>query len=383
MKIRISNSPNILYESALLIGKAISHNKGEKIKLLKEPEKYGLTELDLYERYGDFIEYSLDIYDSVKEKIEELELLHPYLSLNKFSNFLVEIVTHNEADRIEDFNFESFKVGALIALKNLEVMDGSKDLDQLHQEVKEFSSSSVNLGKILNMLDNMVMDDADLEPKDKVIFLNFFNNLEEIYPVYKELLEYSHGVYMDNYIKVEKYVKEGLDKLKTKGEYPSSAKELEIAKYIDIESVREKDDDILYYYISTILYNGMSITVSTNDRIPIVAMEGILFRELSDFKEEEVLKFGNIREQLKALGDSTRFNIINLLKDRPYYLKELADSLELTSPTVSHHMDELVQAGLVKITTKGRRIYYSLKFESIKSISEYFHRFQEVEYEKY
>lgn len=383
MKTKVISSPNILYESALLIGKAISHNKGEKIKLLKEPEKYGLTELDLYEKYGDFIEYSLDTYDSVKEKIEELELLHPYLSLNKFSNFLVEIVTHNEVDRIEEFNFERFKIGALIAFRNLEVMDGSKSLDQLNEEVKEFSVSGVDLGEILNMLDNMVMDKMDLQPEDKIIFLNFFNNLGKIYPVYKELLEYSQDIYVKNYPRVESYVKKSLDKLKINGKFPSSTNDLEISSFIDVDSIREKDDDILYYYISTILYNGMYIAVSTNDKIPIVAMEGILFRELSDFKEEEVLKFGNIREQLKALGDSTRFNIINLLKDRPYYLKELADSLELTSPTVSHHMDELVQAGLVKITTKGRRIYYSLKFESIKSISEYFHRFQEVEYEKY
>lgn len=382
MKLEILSRPNTLNEVALLIGKAISHNKGERIKLLKEPEKYGLTELDLYERYGDFIEYTLDIYDAVKEKIDELEILHPYLSLNRFSNFLVEIVIHNEVDKLENFNFESFKVGALIAFRKLEVVDGSKNLDQLHKEVKEFSLSNVDLGEILYIMDNMGMYKMDLGPGDKIAFLNFFNNLEKIYPIYKELLDFSQDVYMSNYSRMEKYVEKSLDKLKTNGKFPSSVNELEIARYIDVESIREKKDDVLYYYISTILYNGISMNISTDDRIPTIGMEGILFHELSNLKEEEGFKFENIKEQLKALGDSTRFSIINLLNEKPYYLKELADALKLTSPTISHHMDELLQASLVKITTKGRRIYYSLNFESMRKISEFFHKFQEVEYEE-
>lgn len=379
MKIKVFSKPNTFHEAALLIGMAISHNMGEKIQLLKNPEKYGLSELDIHERYNDFIEYSLYIYDSVKKKIDQMELLRPYLRLNGFSNFLAEIVIYNKVDKIEDFNFISFKTGALVAFKNMEIMAGSKNLDQLSKEVETFSSSDVNLGEILNILNHMEIGKGKLESEDKLAFLNFFYNLEEIYPLYKELLDYSHHIYIDTYPRVEKYVKKSLEKLKIDGKFPSHANELEIAKYVDIDSISEKEDDILNYYISTILYNGISINLSTKDGVPITAMGGILFHELSDFKEKEGYKFETIKEQLKALGDGTRFNIINLLNERPYYLKELADALELTSPTVSHHMDELLQAKLVKITTKGRRIYYSLKFDSMESIRDYFHGFKEGE----
>lgn len=377
MKLKVLTSPNLLTEAALLVGKAISHNKGEKIQLLKEPEKYGLTELDLYERYKDFIDYSLDIYDSVKEKTEELKILNPYLGLNKFSNYLSEITIHNEACKIEDFDFKNFKEGALRAFKNLEFVDGSKDLDELTKEVKEFVSSDIDLGEILNIMDSMVMDKMKLEAEDKFLFVDFFNNLDQIYPEYKELLEFAQRVYIENYSRVEKYVIRALDRVKINGELPTSSGKLEITKYIDIEGTREKEDDILYYYISTILYNGISLTASTNDEIPILGFEGILFYDLYNLKEDEKFKFQNIKEQLKALGDSTRFNIINFLNDKPYYLKELADALELTSPTVSHHMEELLKAELIKITTQGRRIYYSLNFDSIKDISEFFQRFKE------
>lgn len=378
MKLKVLTKPNTLNEAALLIGKAISHKKGEKIKLLKDPEKYGLTELDLYERYGDFIDYTLDIYDAVKDKIDELEILHPYLSLNKFSNFLTEIVIHNEVDKIENFNFKSFKEGSLRAFRNVEVMDGSKDLDELSKEVEDFLSSDIDLSEIINLMDSMVIGNMELTSEDKFIFLDFFNKLEEIYPVYMELLQFSHSIYIESYPRVEKYVNYGLEKLKINGKLPTDSKEITLTEIIDVEGIRESEDDIFYYYISTILYNGLSITASTSHSIPILGIQGALFHELDDLQEDEGLKFKNVKEQLKALGDSTRFNIINLLNDKPYYLKELADALKLTSPTISHHMDELLQAGLVKITSEGRRIYYSLNFDSMKKISEFFQKFQEV-----
>ena len=382
MKLEILTSPNTLNEAALLIGKAISHKKGEKIKLLKEPEKYGLTDLDLYERYGDFIEYTLDIYDGVKEKIDELEILHPYLGLNRFSSFLTEIVVHNEVGEIEDFNFRSFKEGALRAFRSMELMDGTKNLDEITKEVKEFVSSDVNLSEIINLMDNMILDNVSLEPEDKFVFLDFFNNLEKIYPPYMELLEFAHGLYIENYPRVEKYVNRGLENLKMDGELPTSSDQIEIIKIVDIENIREKKNDVLYYYMSTISYNGLSIIASTNNLVPIRGVEGVLFNELVNLTEDEEFKCENVKEQLKALGDSTRFNIINLLNEKPYYLKELADALKLTSPTISHHMEELIQANLVEIRAKGRRIYYSLDYDSMEKISQYFQRFKEGEDEE-
>lgn len=369
MKLKVLEKPNTLNESAALIGKAILHNKGERIKLLKEPERYGITELDLYERYGDFIDYTSDLYDAIYKKIDGLEVLKPYLKLNE-SKFLPEIVTHNEAQKIEDFNFESFKEGALRAFKNLEIVDGTKTLDQLDKEVKEFINSEMNLGKILNAMGSM-----DLGVDEKLLYLDFFNNLEEIYIEFQDLLLFSHNIYIKNYYRVEKYVEKNLNRLKTDGKYPIDTEDLYISQFVDVDEIRKDKDETFYYYISTIQYNSISMTVSSNDNIPAMGIEGVLFYELSDLKEKEGFKLHEIKEQLYALGDSTRFNIINLLNKKSYYLKELADELNLTSPTVSHHIDELVQANLIRITSKGRRIYYSLNRESMKGISKFFSKF--------
>jgi DNA-binding transcriptional ArsR family regulator len=63
----------------------------------------------------------------------------------------------------------------------------------------------------------------------------------------------------------------------------------------------------------------------------------------------------------RALGDETRLRILRLLADRDRYLTELANELELSKPTMSHHLAQLRAAGLVTITEQGNLTYYTLR----------------------
>jgi DNA-binding transcriptional ArsR family regulator len=63
----------------------------------------------------------------------------------------------------------------------------------------------------------------------------------------------------------------------------------------------------------------------------------------------------------RALGDDTRLRILRLLKDRDWYLTEIAERLELSKPTIKHHLAQLRAAGLVTLTEEGGLSYYSLK----------------------
>ncbi len=49
----------------------------------------------------------------------------------------------------------------------------------------------------------------------------------------------------------------------------------------------------------------------------------------------------------KAMGDSTRFAMLSLLAQRPQSGVELARALGLAKPTVSHHCNQLREAGLL------------------------------------
>jgi DNA-binding transcriptional ArsR family regulator len=68
----------------------------------------------------------------------------------------------------------------------------------------------------------------------------------------------------------------------------------------------------------------------------------------------------------RALGDATRMRVLRLLSERDWYLTELAQQLELSKPTMKHHLALLRAAGLVTVTDQGSMTYYSLRRERVR-----------------
>ena len=67
-----------------------------------------------------------------------------------------------------------------------------------------------------------------------------------------------------------------------------------------------------------------------------------------------------MNQLFKALNDSTRREILQLLKGKDLTAGEIADQFNISKPSISHHLDLLRQAGLVVSVKEGQFIYYSL-----------------------
>jgi DNA-binding transcriptional ArsR family regulator len=65
----------------------------------------------------------------------------------------------------------------------------------------------------------------------------------------------------------------------------------------------------------------------------------------------------------RALGDESRLRILRLLTERDRYLTEIANELELSKPTIKHHLAQLRAAGLVTLIEQGNLTYYSLRHD--------------------
>ncbi len=79
-----------------------------------------------------------------------------------------------------------------------------------------------------------------------------------------------------------------------------------------------------------------------------------------------------IAQRLKALADPTRIRLISLLLSSPTgetCTCELAPAVQLSEPTVSHHLRQLLEAGLVAKQRQGTNVYYRVNPESLKSIA--------------
>lgn len=78
----------------------------------------------------------------------------------------------------------------------------------------------------------------------------------------------------------------------------------------------------------------------------------------------------------KALNDSTRREILELLKKRDLTAGEIADQFHISKPSISHHLDLLKQAGLVNSVKEGQYIYYSLNTTVFDEIVKWFIQFK-------
>ena len=61
---------------------------------------------------------------------------------------------------------------------------------------------------------------------------------------------------------------------------------------------------------------------------------------------------------LKALADESRLALLRMLNEREITVGELAQKIELSEPTVSHHLARLREAGLVTLRMAGNQRYY-------------------------
>ena len=73
---------------------------------------------------------------------------------------------------------------------------------------------------------------------------------------------------------------------------------------------------------------------------------------------------------LKALGDSSKFEILKTLRQGPRYSLELAKHLDITPATASHHMNALLSMGLVTVEKSGKKTNYTLNSAKLKAVVE-------------
>lgn len=74
---------------------------------------------------------------------------------------------------------------------------------------------------------------------------------------------------------------------------------------------------------------------------------------------------------LQALGDGSRRTMLEILRDHPATVTELAAALPIARPGVSRHLRVLREAGLVSVEQHAQRRVYSLRPEALVEVDEW------------
>ncbi len=266
-----------------------------------------------------------------------------------FGKMLTIIVKDNNLDEIPPFikaveRLPSDKMLNLFLASNIEK---KKDLDQ--QQIKKVVNGDVNAIEYINEF-------TSFSDEDKWQVLQFIMNPDKM----KEEITLLMKWFYDNlYKEIEDDIKQKLN------QYSQDLTE-RISRYGD-----EYIKLLLPYEITQSEYKIMTLAVSYHiekSRVLNIA-EGIFiygYRFFDSIEGEHSILSG--KQLFKALADETRLNIIRLLSKRPWYGHEIAERLNISNSTVTHHMATLILNNIVSSYRQEYRIYFELNGEKLKEI---------------
>jgi len=85
--------------------------------------------------------------------------------------------------------------------------------------------------------------------------------------------------------------------------------------------------------------------------------------------ENEYLEKANL---FKAISDPNRLMIVDMLSSGALCACKILEKLQITQPTLSHHMKILCDCGLVDARREGKWMHYSLNPENLRIMMKFF-----------
>jgi DNA-binding transcriptional ArsR family regulator len=90
-----------------------------------------------------------------------------------------------------------------------------------------------------------------------------------------------------------------------------------------------------------------------------------------------------MKTTMSALAEPNRLHIVELLRDGPLPVGEIAERLELHQPQVSKHLHVLSNAGLVEVHPIANRRIYKLRPQPLKELDVWLDTFRRIWEERF
>ena len=326
-----------------------------------------LTSLDTAfynnEAYTDFVRsvkkesypYLEEFFKDQNEDI--LNLFYIFIENDgNYLPFMAGVFQNINVSSIKEFSYEIFDL--VFNLSFLRCIGVDIDDPELKSPtIKEWSKKALK-SDFLSLIASLPYGD-----KLSMALLRSFSNKKSIYDRLYPLLEKICQILENNFPKIQDEFTEHFEKIK-KDDYKKAS---EIIEQVGLLSFLEKRDKPLNIYGLILAPNMTMIQFISEDYDDAFIKFGIYSNK--DFvKKENKLK--HLSQYLKILGDPTRIDILDLLKERNYYAKELSDKLYITPATLSYHISQLQMCGLIGAYIEGRKTYYYLRKPGFEKVIE-------------
>ncbi len=116
--------------------------------------------------------------------------------------------------------------------------------------------------------------------------------------------------------------------------------------------------------------NGDKLYISYTYILSLMSFENVsvIGRRLLGAGNKDRFGIGNTLDLLKIISDEKRLTIIELLKKKKMYAKEIVNQLKLAKSTVSYHMETMLILGIVEHEKVENKVYYKLNMNKYERL---------------
>ena len=261
--------------------------------------------------------------------------------------FMAGIFQNFNIFNIDEFSYDLFDTVFTLSFLRYVGLD-IDDPDLKCTTTKEWAKKALK-SDFLSLIGNLPYGD-----KLSMELLRSFSNKKSIYDRLYPLLDKICKILEDNFYIIEDAFLEHFDNIK-KDDYKRTC---EVIEQVGIEDFLIKRALPLNIYGLILAPNMTMIQFISEDYDDAFIKFGI-YSSKEFIKKENKLK--HLGQYLKILGDPTRIDILDLLKEKNYYAKELSDKLFITPATLSYHISQLHVCGFIGAYIDGRKTYYYLR----------------------
>jgi len=325
MEIAMNKSLNKIFEILGLLYISNHPEFLEKEQVLISASEYGINGDELYKKFGNILKRYVTAFQ--KERVQRTEDAFFFDDgNNEFILILQTVCTKNShwIDSIETISDDEISMAFINAIIEKEqTVDITPTLNETIELLKSAGFAPNMCWKLMVLLQ---------EPKKQIEHLTYI--IKQNIPAYEKAV-----------LSVEKPLKRLLEDFqKTQYKVTSSLKTGAAVTPI-----------LIYPTVEIFDTNGIGYV-------------GLFTKEVYKMMDKLKDSRNTLIPKLKALSDSSKFDILVLLKSSPKYNMELAEQLGLTAATTSHHMSVLLAHGFVSVEKRDGRVYYMLLKDTIEDI---------------
>ncbi|TCK89155.1 ArsR family transcriptional regulator [Natranaerovirga hydrolytica] len=282
-------------------------------------------------------------------------------NMGVFEKYVKEFKNHCSLSEKDTFFFDSndsdfIAVLSFLVIPNRDLITSIDEIDnsEIYKALIEICEYGLGMKVDFEQFDSLddiisFLDTSDFQEGDKWKMMRLMQSPKKYIKQFINIINSN----IKAYEKAEKSIRAELSKLLEK--YYESVTDKDNGQFLKLkESLTETAN----------IYPTLALPLSQlvfEDNCYYGLFASIILGEESDKKSKEKLIYG-----LKALSDKSKLQILQSLKKSPKYNLEIANELELTAPTMSHHMNVLLTCGFVGVDKKNGRVYYHLEEESIR-----------------